>query len=159
MYTRTHNTPVEGETLQTKVDEIRSQGRQNQTQGVVARKSKISHLATENPPHSATLIKFQGAQGRETGTKWAGTTPPPFPLSPPPYVEPTRCEFQRKGKFRDWGGTRVSHTTHTPLVTLLQASIQPTSAPRTYLALNREDHFYSIGAPPSFCPDQTLSVY
>ena len=37
---------------------------------------KFSHLATENPPHSAALIKFQGAQGRETGTKWAGRTPP-----------------------------------------------------------------------------------
>ena len=113
---------------------------------------KFSHLATENPPHSAALIKFQGAQGRETGTKWAGTTPPPFSLYPPPYVEPTRCEFQRKGKIQGLGRyTRESHHTH-PSVTLLQASIQPTSALRTYLALNREDHFTPQEPPPLLLP-------
>ena len=97
MYTRTHKTPVEGETLQTKVDESRSQGRQNQTQGVVARKSQIFTLSNRKPPHSAALIKFQGAQGRETGTKWAGTTPPPFPLSPPHMLNQPDVNSKEKG--------------------------------------------------------------
>ena len=116
--------------------------RQEASSKGVARKSHIFTPSNrKSPPHSAALIKFQGAQGRETGTKWAGTTPPPFPLSPPHMLNQPDVNSKEKGKFRDWGGTRVSHTTHTPLVTLLQASIQPTSAPRTYLALNREDHF------------------
>ena len=114
---------------------------------------KFSHLATEKVP-PPFCSPYQVSRGPREGDRdqMGGNDPPTFPFVPPPYVEPTRCEFKRKGKFRDWGGTRVSHTTHTPLVTLLQASIQPTSAPRTYLALNREDHFNSVGAPPLLLP-------
>ena len=111
---------------------------------------KFSHLATENPPILQPLSSFKGPKGGRQGPN-GRERPPHLSLCTPPHMlNQPDVNSKEKGKFRDWGGTRVSHTTHTPLVTLLQASIQPTSAPRTYLALNREDHFNSVGAPPPF---------